>query len=43
MVTDKFFDYLPQESQDRFYNYAKSVREYEEKVSSADGIERMKL
>ena len=39
----RFFDYLPQESQDRFYNYAKDVREYEEKITAEDGIERMKL
>ena len=39
----RFFDFLPRESQERFYNYAKEVREYEEKVSAEDGIERMKL
>jgi hypothetical protein len=39
----RFFDFLPPESQERFYNYAKDVREYEEKVSSEDGIERMKV
>ena len=39
----RFFDYLPQPSQDRFYNFADSVRQYEEKMASADGIERMKL
>ena len=39
----RFFDYLPAEAQARFYNYAKDVREYEEKVSAEDGIERMKV
>lgn len=39
----RFFDYLPSEAQDRFYNYAKDVREYEEKISAEDGIERMKV
>ena len=39
----KFFDYLPVKSKDRFYNYAQSVRKYEEKISKDDGIERMKL
>ena len=39
----RFFDYMPQQSQTRFYNFADSVREYEEKMASADGIERMKL
>jgi len=38
----KFFDYLPQETQDRFYGYANEVRKYEEKVSSEEGIERMR-
>ena len=39
----RFFDFLPPASQERFYNYADSVRKYEEKVSSEDGIDRMKL
>ena len=39
----RFFDYLSQEDRDRFYGYAKIVREYEEKVSKEDGIERMNL
>ena len=39
----KFFDYLPAESKQRFYNYADDVRKYEEKESSDGGIERMKL
>ena len=38
-----FFDYLPEASKQRFYNYADDVRKYEEKVSSDGGIERMKL
>ena len=39
----RFFDYLPQEAQDRFYNFADSVRKYEEKDSADGGIARMKL
>jgi hypothetical protein len=39
----RFFDYLPDEAQSRFYNFADDVRQYEEKVSSEGGIERMKL
>jgi hypothetical protein len=39
----RFFDFLPAEAKDRFYNYADSVRKYEEKVSKEDGIDRMKL
>ena len=39
----RFFDYLPDKSKRRFYNYASQVRDYEEKVSSEDGIARMKL
>jgi len=39
----RFFNLLPQESQDKFYGYADAVRKYEEKVSKEDGIERMKL
>ena len=39
----RFFDFLPAEAKDRFYNYAESVRKYEEKVSKEDGIDRMKL
>ena len=39
----RFFDYLPQEAKDRFYNYNKSVRDYEAKELKEEGIERMKL
>lgn len=38
----KFFDFLPADSQAKFYNFADSVRSYEEKISKEDGIERMK-
>jgi hypothetical protein len=38
-----FFDFLPAASKERFYNYADSVRKYEEKVSKEDGIDRMQL
>lgn len=38
----RFFDYLPVDAKNRFYNYAEDVRKYEEKVASEDGIERMK-
>lgn len=37
----RFFDYLPEEAQSRFYGFAEDVRKYEEKVSSEDGIVRM--
>ena len=37
------FDYLPQESKERFYNYNDQVREYERKELETEGIERMKL
>jgi hypothetical protein len=39
----RFFDFLPVEAKDKFYNYADEVRRYEEKVSKDDGIDRMKL
>ena len=39
----RFFDLLPTQEKEKFYNYADAVRKYEEKVSSAEGIERMKL
>ena len=38
----RFFDYLPQASQEKFYNYAGAVRQYEEKELKEEGIERMK-
>ena len=39
----KFFNYLTPEAQKRFYNYADTVRKYEEEESKEGGIERMKL
>jgi len=39
----RFFDYLPEDAKGRFYNYAEDVRQYEEKVSKENGIDRMKL
>ena len=39
----RFFDYLPQASKDRFYNYNIQVRDYETKELETEGIERMKL
>jgi hypothetical protein len=38
-----FFDYLPEDSKSRFFNYNAAVRQYEERELEADGIQRMKL
>uniref|UniRef100_A0A7S2CG11 Uncharacterized protein n=1 Tax=Haptolina brevifila TaxID=156173 RepID=A0A7S2CG11_9EUKA len=39
----RFFDYLPTDAKDKFYNYNSAVRQYEEKDLENEGIERMKL
>jgi len=39
----RFFDYLPRDAKDQFYNYNTAVRQYEEKDLQEEGIERMKL
>ena len=38
----RFFDYLPAEAKDRFYNYNQAVTQYEQKELAEEGIERMK-